>query len=32
MNIQLGKEESDVESELFVPKKFSTPLNQKQVA
>ena len=29
MNIQLDKEESDVESELFIPKKFSTPLNQK---
>ena len=32
MNIQLDKEESDVESKLFIPKKFSTPLNQKQVA
>ena len=32
MNIQLDKEESDVESESFIPKKFSTPLNQKQVA
>ena len=26
MNIQLGKEESNIESELFDPKKFSTPL------
>ena len=32
MNIQLGEEESDAGSELFVPKKYSTPLNQKQVA
>ena len=32
MKIQLGEEESEAESEYFIPKKFSTPLNKKEVA
>ena len=32
MKIQLEEEESEAESEYFIPKKFSTPLNKKEVA
>ena len=32
MKIQLGEEESEAESEHFLAKKFSTPLNKKEVA
>ena len=32
MKTQLGEEESEAESEYFLPKKFSTPLNKREVA
>ena len=32
VKIQLGDKESEAESEYFIPKKFSTPLNKKEVA
>ena len=32
MKIQLGEEESEAKSEYSIPKKFSTPLNKKEVA